>query len=638
MPEPTNDIPPEDEETAPTGRQVNLPSTRPAAEDEPTLPGGTSRREMAEPTLRRLPSVPEDESEVTSPSQRLQKLPIISFDDDDDEPEPFEEPEVPPAQAAPDSGAAPAIRVTLPDDVVAKKPPAEPSLPPDILTPAGLRPIPDREDQPAEAAEPTEPPSPPAARTMGESPSSVTSVSRSTPPPERRPPLPEDPRTGLLPFMKPVKEKDQPDQKPEPSADRPRKSSRPPTASSPFPDLSREGTQAADAPDIVDAEWVVDVERKQAEVGAPNLWTTFGQLPVVIVNRWGPWRVLGVLVVMIILALLIFVPAAFNADNRPPKISGSGSATATPDVGAGAKPTATTPAYARGRIVFASNRDGDFELYIFDLESNALTQLTYNDVTDHEPSWSPDGTKLVFVSDWAGDDDLYTLDLSCLDTGDHQTCETSRVQLTTGADQDRSPSWSPDGSTIVFSRETVAGSSLQSFRTDCLAEPGACENNLRPVTGEQYFRLPTWSPTGGRLAFTAADFPGLPSAIALISPDGSTYKPLEGTGATDTDPDWSPDGTWITFVSNVSVDLNLWLMSTSGEGAFQLTANPADDVEPAWSPDGAYIVFASDRGTGNDFELYLIPATCSSIDQGCEDRLITITDNLADDLNPDWIR
>ncbi len=354
-------------------------------------------------------------------------------------------------------------------------------------------------------------------------------------------------------------------------------------------------------------------------------------------RRWRGGRLILLIGGIGLVILLLFVPLGMG--NLPLPLIG-GRVTPTPQQDDRTPPRAsqtptpvpptptaspTLPPYAQGRIAFASNRDGDFEIYVLDMVSGVIAQLTANDHADRQPMWSPDGERIVFVSDRSGDDDLFVMNAD----------GSGQVQLTTSTAMDRSPAWSPDGRTIVFARETVSGSDLLAFPATCLSEAGACEEALITLTGGRYDLHPTWSPDGSRIAFAASDFPGLPAAIALIDPDGRNYRPLAGTGTSDITPAWSPDGRHIAFVSFARGDNDLFVMTPAGEEVTQLTVDAANDIEPAWSPDGRYLVFASDRGVGGDFDLYIMLVDCST-PQECEAHLVPLTDDDADDLNPAW--
>jgi hypothetical protein len=396
----------------------------------------------------------------------------------------------------------------------------------------------------------------------------------------------------------------------------------------------------------VDVEWVVEVaermEREREVVAPPEareeeeaagLATLRDQLLQTASEQ--PLRFLIPMAVIVLVGALVFVVLAARmvgerrTDGTEAEEAAPGVVTPTLAVPAEALPPTAAPTplppHAQGRIAYASDRDGDFEIYVLDMVTGMLAQLTDNDVADRSPAWSPDGTRVVYVSDQSGDDDLYVMDAD----------GSNVVQLTTDAAADHFPAWSPDGGTIIFSRETVDGSLLLAFDTGCMAEPGVCEDATEILVDAGHNLHAHWSPDGERIAFTTSDYPGLPSAIALINPLGTGYSTRVGTGATDFFPVWSPDGERIAFVSNTMGDYDLWVMTADGQQVIQITRDEGSDVEPCWSPDGALLVFASDR-SGTGFDLYVMDATCTSPDEGCEANLVRLTDDEADELNPTW--
>jgi TolB protein len=221
----------------------------------------------------------------------------------------------------------------------------------------------------------------------------------------------------------------------------------------------------------------------------------------------------------------------------------------------------------------------------------------------------------MFVSDRGGSDDLYIM-----------AADGSGVQQVTRTPAaDRSPAWSPDGSSIVFVRERSDSGMLMVMRATCLAEPTTCEEGLTPLAEDRFYTTPAWSPEGMRLAASAAEFPGLPSVIGVFGLAEGDYTPLAGSGGTDITPAWSPDGASIAFAALVE-GYDIFMQNPQGGGLTPLVASPANDVEPAWV-NGDQLVFASDRGEPGDFDLYL----CSL--PACGDPQ-PLTDNAADDLNP----
>lgn len=98
---------------------------------------------------------------------------------------------------------------------------------------------------------------------------------------------------------------------------------------------------------------------------------------------------------------------------------------------------------AQAQIAFVSNREGNFEIYVMDTDGKNHRRLTDNPAIDWDPSWSPDGERIVFSSekgDSGWDIDIYVIDA---DGGNPR-------RLTRSPAENRTPSWPPDGEHIAF--------------------------------------------------------------------------------------------------------------------------------------------------------------------------------------------
>lgn len=93
------------------------------------------------------------------------------------------------------------------------------------------------------------------------------------------------------------------------------------------------------------------------------------------------------------------------------------------------------------RIVFASDRAGNFDLWTATPDGGNLTQLTRHGATDWDPAWSPDGKRIAFVSHRSGNPDIWVMDAD----------GSNLRQLTADPAEDSDPAWSPDGRSILFS-------------------------------------------------------------------------------------------------------------------------------------------------------------------------------------------
>ena len=207
---------------------------------------------------------------------------------------------------------------------------------------------------------------------------------------------------------------------------------------------------------------------------------------------------------------------------------------------------------------------------------DAPTRLTDHESADYQPSWSPDGTQLVFQSTRDGETDIYVMG-----------ADGSNPTRLTEEDYNGSPSWSPDGTKIAFSSGNDDGIAIFVMGSD-----GSAPTRLtyRGNNGS-----PSWSPDGARIAFAATPTPSANLEIYVMGSDGSNLTRLTEEGWNDS-PVWSPDGSKIAFVSNRGtgeVDtFDIYAMGSDGSSPTRLT-DTGDNRSPSWSPDGARIAFQS---------------------------------------------
>jgi Tol biopolymer transport system component len=222
--------------------------------------------------------------------------------------------------------------------------------------------------------------------------------------------------------------------------------------------------------------------------------------------------------------------------------------------------------YDGTRIAFASDHDGDDEIYAMSADGSGRVQLTANDtVRDSGPTWSPDGTRIAFASD--RDRPLSTFDIYIMNAdGSGQT------RLTDDPATEGCPNWTPNGGTIAFARYQDGKVGTYIMRPDGSEQSLLIDNDTCPV----------WSPDGSKIAFTS--FRDGNGEIYVMNADGSNQINLTNNSSLDDGPSWSPDGTRIAFRSQRDGNSEIYVMNADGSEQANVTNNPAGDSQPAWRP------------------------------------------------------
>lgn len=282
------------------------------------------------------------------------------------------------------------------------------------------------------------------------------------------------------------------------------------------------------------------------------------------------------------------------------QVTGTPTSTPTPvedgfiDVGV-REPTQSPPveADARGVIVYASERDGNTDLYLRDLTTQDETRLTTSPAVDTQPAISPDGEWVAFASDRDGDFEIYVISIDGVVLS----------RITENSVTDRAPTWTSDGEWIAFSSDVRGDGShdLYRARSDGTELTMLYSSPLRSTdphftTDDRFLlftsgqqnqpstweirrldmisgaivtltnnRVKDWSPVftgdGGVLYLTEGN--GYAS-IALITGAGAIRPIYDGVGY-ESGAVLSPDGRFVVFASDVTGRDELYLLSLSGD-------------------------------------------------------------------------
>jgi TolB protein len=172
------------------------------------------------------------------------------------------------------------------------------------------------------------------------------------------------------------------------------------------------------------------------------------------------------------------------------------------------------------RILFISTRSVVPAIWVVALDGADFTQLGQASAPQSDPSWSPDGRRVLFASQEQRNWDIYLMDAD----GQNAT------NLTNNPADDVAPKWSPDGQLIVFQSGRDGGSDLYVMSAD---GSGLVNITQTPADGEANF---VWSPDGQRVIYSASA--GGQSEIFAVNRDGGNRVNLTNDPADDVDPQW----------------------------------------------------------------------------------------------------
>jgi TolB protein len=305
-------------------------------------------------------------------------------------------------------------------------------------------------------------------------------------------------------------------------------------------------------------------------------------------------------------------------------VHGCDQATApTGDAADPAAPTDLAPSAlvtpVNSRIAFLSYVNEESNLYTINPGGGGLTRLTSWSGSEWEPTWSWDHRQLAFVRSRLGSDNLMHADLFLMN-GDGSNKHWARKSLPLY--EIFEPSWSPDGKRMVVTLRLGNSSEdiylgIVKLGTDSV-QYAAPKGVLRI-----YGRQASWDPSGTSIIYLGnlgtevhRLVPGGTDAIllksdweimdAVLSPDGkrlaytrlaTVYNPeiyvmdlttkvskrLTNNAAMDKHVSWSPDGTRLAFLSNRSGRYQVWSMNASTGGGLTQVTHVDDAEEPVWA-------------------------------------------------------
>lgn len=332
------------------------------------------------------------------------------------------------------------------------------------------------------------------------------------------------------------------------------------------------------------------------------------------------------------------------------------------------------------KIAFVSDRDGDMDIFIMNVDGTGQTKLTSNNSNDTSPSISGDGRRVVWESAQANDADIFIWTngsspvrlfgsprngediqpsissdgstvafvsngdpLGLNPTGDFEIFliradGTGLFQLTQNASDDFAPSVSGNSGKIAFQTRIAGFYDIQTVNSD-----GSGLTRLTNSTGDDV--APSISADGTSIAFISngpaieavgpepESFPvpnvqpsgPAPFAVYVIDSTGASLRQVSGTSGDSLGPSISGDGTRVAYYSGGS-NAEVYLVDSDGTGLIQVTNNTVVDAAPSLDQTGETVVFMS--SLGGDFEIYAanLQLPCSLMGDVNSDGVVNISD------------
>ncbi len=237
-----------------------------------------------------------------------------------------------------------------------------------------------------------------------------------------------------------------------------------------------------------------------------------------------------------------------------------------------------------GKLAFVANLDGNWDLFAADEDGRNLIRLTRTPYDENEPRWSADRKQLVYSTS-NGEVHIINID----------TKEDIFLEIGDKNDKKINPSFSPDGKKIVYVRckaKTADDTALAIFDLD-----KKTNRILMDQYTPQYY--PAWSPDGKQIAYInvlcSAECGKIIQELWMVAAEEADARQILTTNSLCMQPVWSPDGKKIVFSSDKSDNFDIWVLSLENGQLEQLTVDTNSDIDPAWSPDGRKIAFISTK-------------------------------------------